>query len=55
MSAILSLSVLPEPKPPRLSDRKLPEGPRRMNPASVPTMTLTTVIDLDITDGCNLA
>src|SRR3954468_3368859 len=32
-----------------------PAGPRRVHTGSVPTLTQTTCIDLDITDGCNLA
>lgn len=48
----LSASVLYKP---RLADRQPRTGDLSVHHGSVPKMTRTTTIDLDITDGCNLA
>lgn len=48
---LLEQSVASSHKPVRPKPKNLPT----INNLSVPTLTQTTVIDLDITDGCNLA
>lgn len=54
--AIISLPQLSQPANRTLSQRVVPNnGPRRVHSGSIPTLTQTTCIDLDITDGCNLA
>ncbi|MEM7626225.1 MAG: SPASM domain-containing protein [Planctomycetota bacterium] len=49
------LPQLSPPAPAPKVRRERPVESRRVNPGSLPTLTTTTVIDLDITDGCNLA